>query len=62
MVKMSMGKAMKAYESSSKDKKEDKSAAKKGGMSMKKYEGSPADEKKDKKGAMALMKKSGRGR
>ena len=46
---------MAKFEKSSADKKMD---AKKGAPK----EGSPADENKDKKGAMALMKKSGRGR
>lgn len=48
--------AMKKYEGSKKDMKEDKAAAKKSGMSMKKYEASPADMKKDRAGAKKLMK------
>ena len=48
---------MKKFEGSPQDKKEDKSNAKKVGMSLKKYEKSSIDKKKDREGQKKLDKK-----
>ena len=48
---------MKKFEGSPQDKKEDKSNAKKYGMSLKKYEKSAIDKKKDKEGQKKMEKK-----
>lgn len=56
-AKESLNTALNKYERSSTDAKQDKTTAKKMGLSTKAYENSPTDKRNDLKGAKALQKK-----